>query len=174
MAEEVLVIGAECAGKSVLIKALKSMISSDVHEVEASPADYEYSAPTIGVDLVDLSINGKTVTIRELGAAISSRWSSYYANSKAFIFVVDVSDISLLSTSALLLHEFLSYEALTMGKKILIFLNKADLCSASTIESAKQHLGINHISINDRNIKVLVGSTFAVDCLDKIKTWIIE
>jgi GTPase SAR1 family protein len=173
--EEIVVIGAECVGKSVFIKALKNIIKSvDSQEINASPADYEYAAPTVGVDIVDLNINGKLVTIRELGAAISSRWSSYYANSKAFIFIIDVCDISLWSTSALLLHEFLSYESLTAGKKILLFLNKADLCSATMIETAKQHLHINHIDINGRDIRVLEGSSFAIDCLDQIRAWIVE
>jgi hypothetical protein len=48
----------------------------------------ENTVPTTGSDIIDLSINGKPVSCREVGSAMSSSWGKYlFASSYILVLI---------------------------------------------------------------------------------------
>lgn len=116
---EILVIGTENSGKSLLTHNIKDWIQ---HKSLSKYAILDnVTGPTIGVDITDLQLPNAHIMsnlhnvplmsfkIRELGSAISSKWHTYYEDADGLIFTIDCADMSTWSNSIVLLHECLHY-----------------------------------------------------------------
>jgi len=141
--KEILVIGGEGAGKTLLSRRLHE---SNLNFIAITP---ENTVPTTGTDLVDLNINGRAVTCREVGSSMSSSWGKYLFSSSYILFVIDISDPGGYPSAIIHLTELLntlrredekndskeddSAVADTMQiPTVLIVFNKTDLADATT------------------------------------------
>jgi GTPase SAR1 family protein len=154
---ECLVIGAEGSGKSLFVNRIKEIINNSFDENNAS----ENTIPTVGVELNDVIINGLSITLREAGAAISSRWNSYLPHSSLLIFIIDISDQGFLPSALVLLHEMLVYKPYIMHKPVLIVLNKTDCTDVLSIVTARNFLELDELQSQWQNIDIIEGT-----CID--------
>jgi hypothetical protein len=75
--QECLLIGPSAGGKSLLLDKLRLVCSSDREKRSSpEPLSSSYTIPTIGVDVVSLSIPElkREITIREVGSSMTSQW----------------------------------------------------------------------------------------------------
>lgn len=160
---EVLVLGAEGSGKSLLIRKLKQLCANDVEEDEDQS---ESTIPTVGVDISTLRIEGTELGIREIGATMASKWSSYIPDCVALLFVIDVSDLGMLASNLVLLYEVLANGQHFKDRPFAILFNKLDLvCDPISIGVVYNTLRIGDLieDENDLTIVLLSGSSLNKD-----------
>lgn len=195
MTEEVLFIGVENSGKSFIIQQIRNYLSSRSNNPDiipsggaanmasknfnaVTPSFNEYTAPTIGVDILDVTLPtipiATTIHVRELGAAIQPRWFSYFQNCSIILFILDVSDISLWSTAANYLNECYSYYALIGGKHIICILNKSDLADVNTIKECRNSLKLDEIMTYWRELEIREGSAFDDKFINELLQYITD
>lgn len=119
---KVLVIGAEGTGKSLLIKELNCMSSSDI---QTNHDSIPSTVPTVGSNIVNISMKNLQVELREIGGSMAPIWKNYYEDANAIIFVIDKSNHFQNSASCMLLLSALSNSKID-GKPVLILLNNSD------------------------------------------------
>jgi signal recognition particle receptor subunit beta len=143
---EVLVLGGAEAGKSALLRRLKHLVESEPGGASSSAEEFAESVttPTIGVELTELTLKGRRVLFREVGSAMSSRWSSYFEGSAGIVFVVDASETQSLGTSMTLLYEVLCSKPRTTP--LAVCLNKNDLCDPETCVSVCNILRLEELA----------------------------
>ena len=154
MGQELLVLGAEGAGKSLLIRRLKELCHNSKSatdpnvpsSIPISPPPIrslqtgfaqlgglpsfdpsESTIPTVGVNLSNLVISDIPLDVREIGSSMASRWDTFLPDCMALLFVVDASDLGQLSSTSVLLYEILSNREFIIKKPIAILFNKLDL-----------------------------------------------
>mmetsp|Transcript_3780 Transcript_3780/g.7802 ORF Transcript_3780/g.7802 Transcript_3780/m.7802 type:complete len:178 (+) Transcript_3780:310-843(+) len=120
---DVLVLGLEGAGKSLLVRRLMSLAKTDNPTV---PLDWDVVA-TVGVELQTvLSKRGSAITCREVGGAMLPVWTQYLHDCKVLLYVIDVSNPVVLASAAMELFVLLT-SATIKDRHILVVLNKTDL-----------------------------------------------
>lgn len=122
---ELLILGPEGSGKSLLIRKFKQLFIQGDEERDQS----ESTIPTVGVDISSVDVNGISLYIREIGATMASKWESYFEGCSALVFVIDVSDLGALPSDLVLLHEVISNRLSLLKKPFAILFNKIDLVS---------------------------------------------
>ena len=76
---EVLLIGGNSSGKSLLVQRLQALCT-------ASPAPFSTETlPTTGVRLSELPVAGGHVTLREVGSAMRPTWPAYYGGAAGVV-----------------------------------------------------------------------------------------
>jgi ADP-ribosylation factor related protein 1 len=85
----VCIIGIDGAGKSSILERAKSAFGSRL-----PPLPLSKITTTVGMNLAKMDLGGCRVTFWDLGgsARIRGLWTRYYAETHAFIFVVDAAD----------------------------------------------------------------------------------
>ena len=155
---ELLILGAEGSGKSLLIRKLKQLctITEEIDEDQS-----ESTIPTIGVDISSIEVDGIDLTVREIGGSMASKWHSYIPDSSALLFVIDVSDLGMLASNLVLLYEVVAYENILKDKSFAILFNKMDLVSdPKSIAVVYNTLRIDDLRTeNNLDIVILSGSS---------------
>eukprot|EP01038_Epipyxis_sp_PR26KG_P006702 gene6702-9193_t len=169
---ECLVLGGESVGKTLLVKRMKE-----------PNTNLESTIPTVGVEITDLNLTlnneediylsrGKeikqincSISLKEVGSSISSRWNLYYSQCDCIIFIIDISDCGSLPSSLVLLHEILAYTevvGMLKNKPISILLNKCDLCDPISLIMAKNFLQLKDLHYYEKLnlINIFQGSCF--------------
>lgn len=188
--EDVLVVGTESAGKSVLVKRLskvpqiKQTVLAQKHN---NNRPYDITAynndvladlctiPTVGVDMTRVTVHGKEVVLREISYSLSLNFDQYFDRCYGIIFVIDAFDLGSISSASVLLHEILSEaEGALKGRSLLVVLNKVDLCDFTMIATAQNILQIDEIirSVPHISMKYLVGSMLDNNFILSIDEWI--
>eukprot|EP00002_Diphylleia_rotans_P023155 TRINITY_DN4551_c0_g1_i4.p1 TRINITY_DN4551_c0_g1~~TRINITY_DN4551_c0_g1_i4.p1 ORF type:complete len:124 (+),score=18.07 TRINITY_DN4551_c0_g1_i4:85-456(+) len=114
---EVLMIGPSGSGKSLLLKRLLAYSGT------RSEPEFVETTPTIGVEIEDITYNGKVMAIRELGGSFMQVWPRYYANAKCILYLLDISNPTQLSTAVYELTVLVEDPNLS-GKPVMIILSK--------------------------------------------------
>nr|XP_017536119.2 ADP-ribosylation factor-like protein 16 isoform X2 [Manis javanica] len=127
-----LLLGATGVGKTLLVKRLQKLSSSDGKGALGDPPP---TRPTVGTNLTDIVAERK-ITIRELGGCMAPIWSSYYGDCHSLLFMVDASSPTQLSASCVQLLGLLSAEQLAEASVMILF-NKTDLPCYMTVEEMK-------------------------------------
>jgi GTPase SAR1 family protein len=197
---ELLLVGVENSGKSYLMKCLrkkfKTLGEDDLilHEIDSyadrtntknivsegggskkpfiSFCPDEGTTSTVGVDIVDFTLENKHFKITELGGTTFSRWFSYYENCNGIIFVIDMSNMGTWPNAMVALPETISYEDQLSEKPMLLLLNKKDACDSMTFKTGENLLNINEIVLERKNTTVIGGSSFDSVFIDKVADWI--
>ena len=130
----ILVLGPEGSGKTLLIKRLQYLASN---HVDAEFGEIPSSVPTVGNDIVQLKLNNKEYTVREIGGAMAPIWKNYYKTADALIYVINKSNQFQISASYIMLLTMLSHNAVK-GKRVLILLNKTDFSSTFSFQQLEQ------------------------------------
>ena len=182
MSKECLVIGPESSGKTLLIRKIKSIINNsndNDNDNEITTVNDEDTMPTVGVDINTIRLNNnENIILREIGGAMISRWSTFIETCDCIIFVIDISNMSSLSTSLVLLMEM--YTIIMKSSKklqdIAISFTKTDLTDISSQKIVKNTLSIDGLIIegkrNGISINILEGNSIddslALQCINYI------
>ena len=131
---EVLVVGLQNSGKTLLVRRLKAHLvgaasatgKSSSGSSSAAEATFSTDAvPTIGVDVDTVKGKKRSLTVREVGGAMKPLWPTYFDSCAAAVFCIDVSDESTMASAAAALVEAASHESLR-GRPIIAALTKLD------------------------------------------------
>ena len=158
---EVLVLGAEGSGKSLLIRKLQQLYSNNV---EGDEDQSESTIPTVGVDISTFRMNDIEFSVREIGATMASKWNSYIPDCIALLFVIDVSDLGMLASNLVLLYEVLANRHHFRDKPFAILFNKLDLvCDPTSIAVVYNTLRIGDLieDEDDLTTVLLSGSSLS-------------
>jgi GTPase SAR1 family protein len=191
---EFLLIGPENSGKTYLMKCLQRKLSPEATKgpsiyycqaenmtlnsmVAESFATLPYcvnegTSATVGVDIVDFTLDNLPFKVTELGGIVFPRWSSYFSAANAFIFMIDIADMGNWPTAMVCLYETISYEALLKDKEMLLILNKTDLCDPLTERAGEGVMYLDELPELKKELTILSGSCFDSSFLDKILEWI--
>mmetsp|Transcript_34107 Transcript_34107/g.49548 ORF Transcript_34107/g.49548 Transcript_34107/m.49548 type:complete len:186 (-) Transcript_34107:1461-2018(-) len=179
MSLELVIIGAEGAGKSLIAKRLKEISHNNgLDGNDIFPLSIlNTTIPTVGMEISTIKIDGISVILRELGSSISNRWSSYYPEASGVIFVVDVSDMGWYPNALVLLHEAIAALFITeLQKPLLIALNKLDMCDSTTYTIFRNYFDINKLfdyePPNKRLITICEGSCSDGSVCTEVVKWI--
>jgi signal recognition particle receptor subunit beta len=183
---EFLVIGAENSGKTLLIKKIKNIYGNDNNNNDDDDMIEEDTMATVGVDITTISLNNnKKVTLREIGGSMVSRWLTFLDedNCNYLIFVIDISNMSSLSTSLVLLMEmFTIVLKVKKQQRILIIFNKIDLIDVASRQKARNILSINEIIDEGKRNGIIVDTlegssidnTLALNVIRYIKKYLVS
>ncbi len=152
--KEVLVLGAEGSGKSLLIRRIGDQSKDSFHLETAS----ESTIPTTGVEIVNVEFGQTSVNIREIGSAMSSRWDSYLEDCVGVIFIIDVLDFGSLSSAQVMLHELMTNNLTLKKRGILIVFNKLDAAEPTALRKWQNILRFENMLIEWPNMQYLCGS----------------
>ena len=87
-ANEILLLGCESAGKTLLCRQLERLCSAA--SASALPLDAK-TQPSIGVELLDIVYRKHNLSVREVGGAMQPVWQRYFEGCGAVVLVVDSS-----------------------------------------------------------------------------------
>lgn len=171
MTKECLIIGPDGSGKTLLIRKILS-INDNKNKVLNDNDDeiivHENTMPTVGIDINTIILNDNNIMLREIGGSMISRWSYFIDTCDTLIFVIDISDMSSLSTSFVLLMEMFTI-VLKSTKKLLkdiaVSFTKSDLSDISSQNIAKNILAINDLIYEGKRNGINVH-TFEGNSLD--------
>lgn len=176
---QVLVVGAESTGKTLLLKRLQT--STQQEEGLAAKGGVQdnktfgtlpSTVPTVGTNLANVVFNKKKYNIRELGGAMAPIWKNYYPDGQAVIFVMDVSNGFQVSASTILFNDVLSSEALVENVPVLLLYNKMDLMSSSNVPELKFLMRINDILKRRSRLDIIECSMKSGDGVQEIIDWL--
>ena len=191
---ECLILGPEGAGKTLLLKKLKRMITIEALEKNSTQAKVQpnsqdswpitdpsppegvlHTLPTAGTNLEQLRISkGVVCTLRECGGSTAPVWSSYYKHCNMIVYVVDSNNTTQISAATMLLLDVLSAEDLE-NKPVLILFNKrdSDCCMSMTELKSIMRLSdvLDHVT---QPLQVVEGSCVTEDGLDTVVQWIVQ
>jgi len=149
--------------------------------------------PTVGVELSEVELpagagpGGGTWSLREVGGSLAGRWASYLPHCDHVLFLADAADPAGLASAQVLLHEVLleleelaavegqaaadSVEGRAQGHaspRLLLLLNKADMCTQATLAQAAHFLGVPELLLRGAGgsgyrVKVDAASGCALD-----------
>ncbi|KAM7387214.1 hypothetical protein PAMA_009702 [Pampus argenteus] len=188
--EMCLLIGATGVGKTLLLKRLQNILqfprlntgSVDIFlnrlclqlnlhglgELEAPPS----TLPTVGTNLIDLTLKRKKLTLRELGGCMGPIWPSYFKDCSSLIFMVDSANIAQISSSCIQLLSVLSAEPL-QRVSVLILFNKRDmLCTMNLVEVKSLFRMDDIIASATQPITMLELSARSGEGLQEVLSWL--
>jgi small GTP-binding protein len=110
--------------------------------------------PTIGYNIETLAIQGREITIWDIGGDWSYRhghWRHYISGADGIIFVVDSSDQLQINEAKVALRGFYrEYEAQLKRSVLLVFANKQDRLDALSVAEVKDKLGLEAMQSEGR------------------------
>ena len=157
-----LVLGPRGAGKSLLVRKLKSLEREKGRgrEIEDSGATREVPPqPTVGTSVEELQL-GKNVSclVKEYGGAMAPVWSAAYSDCDLVVYVIDATNCTQTSAATVLLLDVLRHEALKEKPFLLVF-NKLDRQCPMNLTEFKtvMRLGdiLRHVT---QNVQLVEGS----------------
>ena len=122
---EILLLGCEGAGKTLLCRHLQRMTS---RKPPAAALDTN-TQPSIGVELLDVAHARRVFSLREVGGAMQPVWPRYFDNCRMVVFVADTSSARAAGDAVVEWHGPLAAEALR-EKPALLLLNQRDRADA--------------------------------------------
>ena len=153
MTTNILVLGPEGSGKSLLLKRLKTLSL----DFDAVFDDIPSTIQTVGSNLVKIHFNKQEYELREVGGVMAPIWKNYFSSTCGVIFVIDVANQFQLSASCMLLLSVLSNELLKK-KPVLLLLNKLDMHLTFSLTEIEKILRIKEIK------KYASGAVSVVEC----------
>lgn len=192
---ECLILGPEGAGKTLLLKKLKRIVStgklskdsvqptlqqnSEAEDSTAETAESSLSEgvvhtlPTAGTNLEQLQIaKGLVCTLRECGGSTAPIWSSYYKHCTMIVYVIDSTNTTQISAATMLLLDILSAEDL-QNKPVLVLFNKTDSHCFMSLTEFKSVMRFGDILDHATQSLQVVEVSCVTECgLDTVLRWI--
>lgn len=130
-----LILGLDNAGKTAILYALQ--LGEAI----------EYTVPTIGFNVEEVSIGNLTIKMWDLGGQdrLRALWPHYFGQTDGVVFVIDSSDIDRIPLVKTELHTLMSHKEL-IDKPFLILANKQDLPRARSKAELIQELNLTAVT----------------------------
>lgn len=187
---ECLILGPEGAGKTLLLKKLKRIVSSGAQGKESTrpnshpqgtvpdsnpPEGVLHTLPTAGTNLEQLQVSKGTVcTLRECGGSTAPVWSSYYKHCHMIVYVIDSTNTTQISAATMLLLDILSAEDLKR-KPVLILFNKRDSDCCMSMTELESIMRLSDIVYHAAQpLQVVEGSCVSESGLNTVVEWIVQ
>ena len=181
---EVLILGLEGAGKTLLCRHLERMTAMALEggmpsargrrtgskaAVALPPLDAAIQ-PSIGIELLELRHGNTAFTVREIGGSMQPVWHRYYANSAAVLFCVDSDDPQATAGSTVEICEILTQ---LQDRRVCLFVNKRDVAAALPRDSLDVLMGIPDLVefAGDDRLRVIAGSALTGEGLTEALDW---
>lgn len=147
----------------------------DVPESELNNTALPVLTPTIGSNVKDISITKrKCIRLREVSGSLRQTWSQYIPESRAIVFLFDLSNRAQYSTSQIELLKLLS-NPLSLKTPILLIFNKTLSPLAIDLPRLYGIYGIDSILASAQpTVKVVVADLEQQASVEIIKGWIRE
>jgi broad specificity phosphatase PhoE/signal recognition particle receptor subunit beta len=175
---EVLLLGLEGAGKTLLCRHLEQKCAAKVGKKggkkggakAAGPTLKTDTQPSIGIELLELRHRDTSFAVREIGGAMQQVWSRYYSGASTVLFVADSSSTEAAASAAVEVCEILR---LLPDRRVCLLLNKRDAPAALPAEAVSMLCGVTDLEAyaGDDRLKVVSGSALTGDGLDEILEW---
>eukprot|EP00696_Hemimastix_kukwesjijk_P018100 gnl/Hemi2/6895_TR2350_c0_g1_i1.p1 gnl/Hemi2/6895_TR2350_c0_g1~~gnl/Hemi2/6895_TR2350_c0_g1_i1.p1 ORF type:complete len:209 (-),score=56.72 gnl/Hemi2/6895_TR2350_c0_g1_i1:91-717(-) len=168
---DVLLVGCEGAGKSLLTKRLMNL--------KAAPPGTQVAYttfPTVGVELDEVHGEKASVLVREVGGVFVNLWANYFGGCQMVVFVVDASNSAQLAAAYVELLNILRAEALA-SKPLLLLLNKTDHPHALSLQALSVIFRLDDLIAacgTTRPVSVLEASAFTGANLPKVWQWAVD
>lgn len=133
----ILVIGAESAGKTTLLRAIGRRVAG------ADETPKIRTMPTIGVEVEYVTTPAARVMLQEVGGCMAPTWVRYYDRAAAVVFMVDAAAPEYFAEALVLLAEVVEK---VRHRAIAVVLNKLDADGADT-DAARQLLGLEELAV---------------------------
>lgn len=178
MAEvQLLVLGPEGVGKTVMLKRLKTLTAQQnlaqaqqKQELGEAPS----TVPTIGVNLVTVTHHRKKYTFRELGGAMGPIWNNYFKEAACIVYVIDIANQTQIASACIQLLEVLSSKQ-TQEMAVLLIFNKIDSPDCMSMSEISAIIRLREVLANARqDITVLECSFREGTGLNRILKWLQE
>ncbi|DBA91047.1 hypothetical protein WJX79_007056 [Trebouxia sp. C0005] len=128
---ELLVLGLEGAGKSLLMRQICNVANSVQKAIART-------RPTVGVELYKVSFrstySSQVTRAREIGGCMRPVWPQYFANANLFLYVISISATGLLATAVIELHSLLIHPDVK-GKPVCVVLHEQN-CDGPAVSPA--------------------------------------
>lgn len=178
MAEvQLLVLGSEGVGKTVMLKRLQTITAQEnlaQAQQKEDLGEAPSTIPTIGVNLVTLTHNRKKYTFRELGGAMGPVWNNYFKDANCVVYLIDTAKRTQIASSCIQLLEMLSSKE-TQDMPILLIFNKVDSPDCMNMSEISALIRLPDIIANARqDITVLECSFRQGTGLHEILKWLQE
>lgn len=138
--KKILVLGSRWSGKSLLIKRLEELSSSN----KISQNEFLSTTITVGQTLTTLHYKrNEKIEIHEVGGTLASLWNSFYSNAhfEKILFVIDLTQTWSMASVSEQLREI--NDQTTIGsKQILLVLNKCKQTNAMNSMTVRELLDL--------------------------------
>lgn len=176
MDSQILVVGPEGGGKTMLLKRLQSFTSlaSNQSNGDVTLCDPPTTIATVGVNLVTLQKNKKKYFFRELGGAMAPVWSNYFKDCTHCIYVIDMANRSQVSSATILLLGLLT-SRYSSSWPVLVIFNKIDIPCGMTQTEITSFMRLDDI-VQNSSQKIAVIETCLHDGrgLSDVVSWLQE
>ncbi|KAM7371738.1 hypothetical protein PAMP_008948 [Pampus punctatissimus] len=164
-----LLLGATGVGKTLLLKRLQNILQFYLScELGAPPS----TLPTVGTNLIDLTLKRKKLTLRELGGCMGPIWPSYFKDCSSVIFMVDSANMAQISSSCIQLLSVLSAEPLQRASVLILFNKRDMLCTMNLVELKSLFRMDDIIASATQPITLLELSCRSGEGLQEVLSWL--
>ena len=166
---EILFIGPQSSGKSLLLTRLKKLAQD--HKI--TPFDQmSKTAPTKGTENNNFIFRGVNFNFKELGGESIADYAQHAESAKGVVYVFDSADFTTTATNIVYLNDLLTNENLET-KPILIVLSKCDIPDRIKFSVIDSILTFDNMKNPDR-IEYLETSSVIGIGLNEIFQWVAE
>jgi len=171
---EVLLIGCEGAGKTLLCRHLEKIGKGEIKGHANVPLDPS-TQPSIGIEMIEVPCRSRKIGIREIGGTMQPVWDRYFDGCSAVMLVADSSTAHAAASAAVELAELLRAPTLT-DKRVMLLLNKRDAPGALPEASLRQLLGIPafEAAAGLERLSVMPTSALTGEGLPQLLDWCYE
>ena len=173
---ELLLVGNEGAGKTLLCRQL-DRCCKPLKDKRAQPPPVDAATqPSIGVELLHLVHKKKSFTVREVGGGMQPVWSRYFEGCGAVVFAVDTTSSAAAAAAAIEWYNLLASPPLKK-KPMLLLLNKRD--DSEALSEAMLQLALRIPECEDaasgqRNVGHLAVSALTGEGVPPLLDWMTE
>jgi hypothetical protein len=165
---EVLMVGCEGSGKTLLCRQLERVATGDMSALKTT------TQPSVGVEMLHLSHGGQAFAVREVGGVMQPVWHRYFEACAAVVLVADAATAEGAASAAVELAEVLCAGTLR-GRQVLLLLNKRDAGDAMPEASLQLLLELPQLraAAGDR-LHVLSISALTGEGVAEVLAWCAE
>lgn len=170
-AGEVVLLGVESSGKTLLCRHLERVCASQggKGKAAATPPLSTVTQPSVGIEQLEVTHGSRVIALREVGGNMQPLWQRYISTAAAVLFVADT---ACAEGAASAVVELLDVLRQAKNTRVLLLLNKRELPTALPEETVRLLFDLDALEdACDGQLKVIWGSALVGDVLPGILAW---